>query len=54
MYGVSEIEKEDDFITFINKSTVQEQLERTLDFTGIDLDLNFNITQDASNEINFQ
>lgn len=53
MYGVSEIEKEDDFITFINKSTVQEQLERKLDFTGIDLDLNFTITQDAQMKLIF-
>jgi hypothetical protein len=53
MYGVSEIEKEDDFIHFINKSTVQEQLERKLDFTGIDLDLNFNITQDAQMKLIF-
>lgn len=53
MYGVSEIEKEEDFITFINKSTVQEHLERKLDFTGIDLDLNFHITQDAQMKLIF-
>jgi len=53
MYGVSEIEKEDDFIRFINKSSVQDHLERKLDFTGIDLDLNFNITQDAQMKLIF-
>jgi len=53
MYGVSEIEKEEDFIQFINKSTIQEQLERKLDFTGIDLDLNFRITQDAQMKLIF-
>lgn len=53
MYGVSEIEKEDDFIHFINKSAVQEQLQQQLDFTGIDLDLNFKITQDAQMKLIF-
>jgi hypothetical protein len=53
MYGVSEIEKEDDFIQFINKSNIQEQLERKLDFTGIDLDLNFKVTQDAQMKLIF-
>lgn len=53
MYGVSEIEKEDDFIQFINKSNLQEQLERKLDFTGIDLDLNFKVTPDAQMKLIF-
>jgi hypothetical protein len=53
MYGVSEIEKEEDFIHFINKSALQEQIEQQLDFTGIDLDLNFKITQDAQMKLIF-
>ena len=53
MYGVSEIEKEDDFIQFVNKSNIQEQLERKLDFSGIDLDLNFKVTQDAQMKLIF-
>ena len=53
MYGVSEIEKEDDFIHFINKSALQEQIQQQLDFTGIDLDLNFKITQDAQMKLIF-
>ncbi len=53
MYGVSEIEQEEDFIHFINKTDVQEQLERKLDFSGIDLDLNFKITQDAQMKLIF-
>jgi hypothetical protein len=53
MYGVSEIEQEEDFIHFINKSELQQQLERKLDFSGIDLDLNFKITQDAQMKLIF-
>lgn len=53
MYGVSEIEKEDDFIHFMNKSALQEQIQQQMDFTGIDLDLNFKITQDAQMKLIF-
>jgi hypothetical protein len=53
MYGASEIEQEEDFIHFINKSQLQQQLEQRMDFTGINLDLNFKITQDAQMKLIF-
>jgi len=53
MYGASEIEKEEDFIHFINKADLQQQLARKIDFSGIDLDLNFKITQDAQMKLIF-
>jgi len=48
MYGIGEIDEED-FIVFIednNHSTVDSTLPK-IDFTGVDLDLNFKITDDA-------
>ena len=53
MYGASEIEQEEDFIHFINKSQLQQQIEQRIDFTGINLDLNFKITQDAQMKLIF-
>ena len=53
MYGASEIEQEEDFIHFVNKSQLQQQMEQRIDFTGINLDLNFKITQDAQMNLIF-
>ena len=53
MYGVSEIEEDFDFVTFVD-SEISESLESNkTDLTGIDLDLNFKVTPDAEVKIIF-
>ncbi|MBL4861689.1 MAG: translocation/assembly module TamB domain-containing protein, partial [Crocinitomicaceae bacterium] len=54
MYGVGEIDEED-FIIFKDKSTDHTTLFSAprFDFTGVDLDLNFDVTQDAEIKIIF-
>lgn len=46
MYGVKELE-EDSFITFASKDTLQVDGQPEIDFTGVNLDLNFDVTPDA-------
>lgn len=53
MYGVGEIEDKDNFIVFLNKDSIIESLEPKIDFTGVDLELNFKITPDAEVKIIF-
>ena len=53
MYGSGELEEGEDFITFISKDSVIADLEKKIDFTGVDLDLNFNVTDDAQLKIIF-
>ncbi len=55
MYGVSEIEEES-FIVFVNEDnsdTTQVEDNSKIDFTGVDLDLNFEVTPDATIKIVF-
>jgi hypothetical protein len=53
MYGMGEIDEENNFIVFRNKDTVVTYIEPKIDFTGVDLDLNFSITPEADIKIIF-
>ncbi len=53
MYGVGEIDDSENFIVFIDKDTTIDVTEPKIDFTGVDLDLNFNVTPDAEVKIIF-
>jgi hypothetical protein len=53
MYGMSEINDEDNFVQFVERG-VSAQLEpQGLDFTGLYLDLNFHVTPDAGMKLIF-
>ncbi|MBB78043.1 MAG: hypothetical protein CL844_03455 [Crocinitomicaceae bacterium] len=52
MYGIKEIEDEN-FIHFVNKKNTINTLEPKIDFTGVNLDLNFKITPSAEVKIIF-
>jgi len=54
MYGVSEIEEES-FIVFVGNEndSISGKDESKIDFTGVDLDLNFEVTPDATVKIVF-
>lgn len=53
MYGVSELNEEDNFITFKPKDGGMEIVKPKIDFTGVDLNLNFRVTPDAKLKIIF-
>jgi hypothetical protein len=53
MYGASEISDEESFIQFLNKDTTITIPDSKIDFTGVDLNLNFNVTPDAKLKIIF-
>jgi hypothetical protein len=54
MYGAGEIDEEYDFITFTQDSSMMTgERERKIDFTGVDLDLHFDVTDDADLQIIF-
>lgn len=53
MYGVGEIDDQENFIVFVDKDTSVKYIEPKIDFTGVDLDLNFKITPDAEVKIIF-
>lgn len=53
MYGVGEIDDEENFIVFIDKDSIVDVTEPKIDFTGVDLDLNFKVTPDAEVKIIF-
>ncbi|NBY40531.1 MAG: hypothetical protein EBQ66_06455 [Flavobacteriia bacterium] len=46
MYGSSELEDEE-LIHFVNKGFLEGDLSNKIDFTGVNLDLTFNVTPDA-------
>lgn len=46
MYGMEEIQEQENFIAFKNKGE-EKQKEPKIDFTGVDLKLNINVTPDA-------
>ena len=52
MYGTSEYSDDDQFITFLTKDVV-EIIEPKVDFSSVDLDLNFTITPDAEIKLTF-
>ena len=53
MYGIGEITDEESFILFVDKDTSVKYVEPKIDFTGVDLNLNFKITPDAEVKIIF-
>lgn len=55
MYGVGEIEDEINFVTFKDElsDTIEIKKDPKLDFTGVTLDLNFDVTSDAEAKIIF-
>lgn len=53
MFGVSEIDDEESFLQFINKDTTLHNNQPKLNFTGVDLDLDFRVTTDAKLKIIF-
>lgn len=52
MYGVGDIEEES-FVVFLNKDTTLHLEEPKIDFTGVDLKMNFNVTPAAELKIIF-
>jgi hypothetical protein len=48
MYGMSEIDDEDNFVKFVEQGVQQKLDDQGLDFTGLNLDLNFHVTPDAN------
>ncbi|MFN5912054.1 MAG: translocation/assembly module TamB domain-containing protein, partial [Bacteroidota bacterium] len=53
MYGVSEISEENDFVRFLDKLTTINIPEPKIDYTGVELDLNFRVTPEAKLRIVF-
>lgn len=53
MYGVSEIEENADFVEFVQKGIVKKVEEQKVDFTGINLDMTFDVNPDAQMMIIF-
>jgi hypothetical protein len=53
MYGVAELDEEESFITFKKKGDKASNIQPKIDFTGVDLDLNFRVTPDAKLKIIF-
>ncbi|MDG1346648.1 MAG: translocation/assembly module TamB domain-containing protein, partial [Crocinitomicaceae bacterium] len=53
MYGTSEISADEDFITFVSSDSSFVLGDPKINFTGVDLNLNFNVTPDAKLKIIF-
>ncbi|MFA7274684.1 MAG: translocation/assembly module TamB domain-containing protein [Crocinitomicaceae bacterium] len=53
MYGTSEISDEESFIQFLDKDTTFKLTDPKIDFTGVELNLNFDVTPDAKLKIIF-
>jgi len=53
MYGVSEIEENADFVEFVQKGVQKKIEEEKIDFTGLNLDLTFDVNPDAQMMIIF-
>lgn len=53
MYGSGEIEENDDFITFVGSDSLSFEEQKKIDFTGVELDLNFRVTPEAQLKIIF-
>jgi len=53
MYGVSDIEEDFDFVSFVNDNISSNVEDDKVDLTGLDLDLNFKVTPDAQVKIIF-
>ncbi|MFM7682061.1 MAG: translocation/assembly module TamB domain-containing protein, partial [Bacteroidota bacterium] len=53
MYGVSELNESEDFITIIDKSIKNKVNEKKIDLSGIDLDMKFKVNQNAKMNLIF-
>ncbi|MDP4867604.1 MAG: translocation/assembly module TamB domain-containing protein [Crocinitomicaceae bacterium] len=53
MYGMSEIDDEDNFVQFVEHGVNEQLAQQGLDFTGLYLDLNFHVTPDAGMKLIF-
>ncbi|MEY4602766.1 MAG: hypothetical protein RIT43_58 [Bacteroidota bacterium] len=53
MYGMSELEEENGYIQFLKKGENVEIIQPKIDFSGVNLDLNFTVTPDAKLRIIF-
>ena len=53
MYGMAELEEEESYIVFKKKGEQFSYVEPKIDFTGVNLDLNFRVTPDAKMRIIF-
>ena len=53
MYGMSEIDDDDNFVQFVQDGVSAQLKEQGLDFTGLLLDLNFHVTPDANMKLIF-
>lgn len=53
MYGMGQIEEEESFIKYTQKDDTIKNVIPEIDFTGVDLDLNFEITPEADLKIIF-
>ena len=53
MYGVSDIDEDFDFVSFVNDGITDSIDEFKTDLTGLDLDLNFHVTPSANVKIIF-
>ena len=53
MYGISEIDEDFDFVSFVNEGINEAIEDNKTDLTGLDLDLNFKVTPDADVKIIF-
>ena len=53
MYGMTELEEDDNYIKFLKKGEAVEVASPKIDFTGVNLDLNFKVTPDAKLKIIF-
>ncbi|MDG2152871.1 MAG: translocation/assembly module TamB domain-containing protein [Crocinitomicaceae bacterium] len=53
MYGISEIEEDFDFVSFLSDSISQSINDDKTDLTGLDIDLNFRVTPSANVKIIF-
>ncbi|MCF8407351.1 MAG: hypothetical protein K9G36_00145 [Crocinitomicaceae bacterium] len=52
LYGVSEVEEGDDFITFTKSNTTDDSIKK-LDLSGVTLDLNFDVTPETELNVVF-
>jgi hypothetical protein len=53
MYGMSEIDDEDNFVQFVKNGAKQKPNDQMSNFTGLLLDLNFHVTPDANMKLIF-
>lgn len=53
MYGMSEIDDDDNFVQFVQQGITAQLEKQGLDFSGLDLDLNFDVTPDANMKLIF-